>query len=186
VERLWCVGCSEGQRQALPRSRRATFALLIGLMGLGTGCSPTSKVETPSTSDVPTLSQAMAMARIEVYYADWMAFRLPIEEEALCDASWEYKIISRLAVFHVDRLRSALATTKTHPLNEVPHDFTLACTMDLIGNGEHHETLRLSFAKYPESVRLDGRWFKPSKELILLISEFLPCEAGESWRAFGE
>jgi hypothetical protein len=147
------------------------------------------KVATPSTSDVPALSQAMVMAHIEVYYADWMAFRLPIEEEALRADQWECKTIIRfpaLKLDTLDRLRGALATTKTHPLNEVPHDFTLACTIELIGDGEYQETLRLSFAKYPQSVRLNGEWFKPSKELVLLISEFLPCEAGDSWRAFGE
>jgi hypothetical protein len=181
VERAECVRHSGRQRLSFAQGRQATLAILPWLMTLGITCTPRAQVRETSKCDVLASPGAKAAARIEVYYADWRAFRMPIEEEALRDNMWEYKVIVRFPNLDLDRLRNALATTKAQPLNTTPHGFVLACTIELVGERGCHETLLLSFAMYPGSVRLNGGYFKPSEELLLLMSEFLPCEAGKTW-----
>jgi hypothetical protein len=154
--------------------RQTVLALMTLLLTLGVACAVTDGPKQSSTQDILEPLKHKLVASAEAYYFYWTAFTIPIKEEALLSDSWTCKTVVKLPFPSGDRLRETLAKVELQPQQQSPDDFRLACVFHLHEEGQDEEKFTLSFAQVPPSMCINGKPFKPSRELLLLISEFLP------------
>jgi hypothetical protein len=157
---------------------RVLLATLLGISGVAVGFA--ARRNALSTERVLALFQDKVtdgpVWRMDVYYTHWSALMIAVSPEELQRNTWTCK--TAVKVPKLESLAKALESMELKPLAQPAYDHRLSCVVPHL---DETTDLELSFTKYPLSVCINGRFFKPSWELFVAVSEYLPQEVRDEF-----